>query len=138
MPPGQGDPVKAALALKDVLALLPPRGSPPALDLTRYSDKQLSDLEALHAIGRGAEPAVEREAELSRIAELEAEIEGLKREMAEARERESVAARNASAAPGPNNPGHGEALSRTAQYATGRARPWSRNLPRLARARSPC
>jgi hypothetical protein len=101
--------------LQELTSILPPvvPAEQRPMDLSKFSDAELAELERLHRIGTGAEPAVEREAELSRIAELEREIEGFKRKLAEARERESVAARNASAAPGPN-PGNGEALSRTA------------------------
>jgi hypothetical protein len=82
---GRGDRVDAlAIAKLEEMAneeIKRFEGAPKQLDLTRFSDQQLTHLEELHRIGQGLEPMTEREKELSETEELRREVQRLREEV---------------------------------------------------------
>jgi hypothetical protein len=94
---GRGDRVDAlAIAKLEEMAneeIKRFEGAPKQLDLTRFSDQQLTHLEELHRIGQGLEPMTEREKELSETEELRREVQRLREEVQ--RLQEKLAARPA-------------------------------------------
>jgi len=86
---------KIVLSLRD---MLPKPNETKPLDLSKFSDAQLDQLERLHRIGAGLDPPAERDAEEARIAaaenrahEAEARVHDLEQRLAEALKRGDLA-----------------------------------------------